>query len=64
MSKEYIKDFHGRILGSYETDSQGKIILRNFYGKVLGKYDPKDNKTRDFYGKVVGNGNTLALLLK
>ena len=64
MSKEYVRDFYGRIIGSYETDSQGKITLRDFHGRILGKYDPKENKTRDFYGHIVGQGNTLALLLR
>ena len=64
MAKDYIRDFYGRIIGSYEEDSQGKIILRDFHGRILGKYDPKENKTRDFYGRVVGQGNTLARLLK
>ena len=64
MSKEYVRDFYGRIIGSYETDSQGRITLRDFHGRILGKYDPKENKTRDFYGHIVGQGNTLALLLR
>ena len=64
MAKDYIRDFYGRILGSYEEDSYGRIILRDFHGRILGKYDPKENKTRDFYGRIVGQGNTLARLLK
>ena len=54
MSKDYIRDFQGRILGSYEEDSQGRTILKDFYGRILGKYDPKENKTRDFYGRIIG----------
>ena len=64
MDKEYVRDFYGKIIGSYEEDSQGRTILRDFYGKMLGKYDPKENLTRDFYGKIIGHGNVLARLLK
>ena len=64
MSKEYVRDFTGKILGSYEEDTRGVITLRDFYGKILGKYDPKENRTRDFYGRIVGQGNTLARLLR
>ena len=60
MAKDYIRDFYGKIIGSYEEDSQGRTILRDFYGKILGRYYPKENKTRDFYGRIVGQGNTLA----
>lgn len=63
-SKEYVRDFYGRIIGSYEDDSQGRTILRDFHGRILGKYDPKENKTRDFYGRIIGQGNLLARLLK
>lgn len=63
MSKEYIKDFYGKIKGSYETLSDGTILLRDFYGRMKGKYDPKQNVTRDFHGRVVARGNNLAMLL-
>ena len=62
--KEYIRNFYGKIIGSYETDAQNVITLRNFYGKILGKYDPRENRTRDFYGRIVGQGNVLGILLK
>ena len=64
MTKEYIRDFYGKIIGSYETDNQNVITLRNFYGKILGKYDPKENRTRDFYGRIIGQGNVLGILLR
>ena len=62
--KEYIKEWNGKILGSYETDMSGKITLKNFYGKILGTYDPRTNKTIDVYGRVIGQGNVLAMLLR
>ena len=64
MSKDYVRDMYGKIVGSYEEDNQGKITLRNMYGKILGTYNPKDNRTRDMYGRIVGFGNTLSRLLK
>lgn len=63
MAKEFIKDFYGRVLGSYETLSDGTVILRDFHGRMKGKYDPKQNVTRDFYGHVVAKGNHLSMLL-
>lgn len=62
MSKELVKDFYGKILGSIET-SGTKQIARDFYGKILGTYDSRDNKTRDFYGKILTTGNTLMGLI-
>ena len=64
MAKELIRDYKGVVLGSYEEDSQKRIVLRDFYGRILGRYDPKENKTRDFYGRIVGNGNILGTLLR
>lgn len=59
-----IKDFHGRVLGTIETDTTtGNKRVKDFYGRVLGKYDAKLNKTKDFYGRVLSNGDTLASLL-
>lgn len=64
MTKEYIRDFYGRILGSIETDNQGNKLVRDFYGKVLGKYNKKDNTTRDFYGKIIARGDQASMLIK
>ena len=63
MAKEYIRDFYGRIIGSYDTQSDGTIILRDFHGRIKGKFDPKQNVTRDFYGRIVAKGNHLSMLL-
>ena len=62
MSKEFVKDFYGRVLGYIENQGN-KQFARDFYGRVLGTYDPKDNFTRDFYGKVLTKGNTLMGLI-
>ena len=64
MSKEYVRDFSGRVIGSYETKSNGDIIVRDFYGRILGKYDKTYNVTRDFYGRVVSKGNAVGMLIK
>ena len=34
MDKQYIRDFHGRIIGSIETNGT-KQIARDFYLKIL-----------------------------
>ena len=62
MSKELVKDFYGKILGSIET-SGSKQIARDFYGRIVGTYNSTDNKTRDFYGRILTSGNTLMGLL-
>ena len=61
--RDYIRAWDGRVIGSYDTDTSGRITLRDFNGRILGKFDPKENLTRDFSGKVVGTGNILAMLL-
>ena len=63
MTKEYVRDFYGHILGSIETASDGKKTARNFYGKILGRYNPRENYTRDFYGKIISKGDTLSALI-
>lgn len=62
MTKEFIRDFYGKILGSIE-DQGNKQIARDFYGKILGTYSSADNKTRDFYGRILTSGNTLMSLI-
>lgn len=64
MSKEYVRDFQGIILGSYETKSNGDIIVRDFQGRILGRYDKMCNVTRDFYGRVISKGNAVGMLIK
>lgn len=63
MSKEYVKDFYGKILGSLETLQNGDVIARDFYGKILGKYEKKLNLTKDFYGKILTSGDTTSSLI-
>lgn len=62
MSKEVIKDFYGKVVGTIET-SGNKQIAKDFYGRIVGTYDSSSNITKDFYGKIVGRGNVLAGLL-
>ena len=62
-SKEFIRDFYGKILGSIETDTNGNKVVRDFYGKILGKYDKTTNTTRNFYGKIVARGDQAVMLI-
>ena len=64
MSKEYVRDFQGKILGSYETKSNGDITVRDFQGRILGRYDKMCNVTRDFQGRVISKGNAIGMLIK
>lgn len=64
MHKETIRDFSGKIIGYYEFQSNGDIIVRDFYNKILGKYDKQFDVTRDFYGKVLARGNCIGMLLR
>ena len=59
---EYIRDFHGRILGRVETDSQGNKIARDFGGMILNRYDAKNNVTRDFGGRIIARGDVSSSL--
>lgn len=62
MSKEFIKDFYGRVMGTVETQGT-KQVVKDFYGKLVATYDSKDNFTRDFYGRVISKGNTAVGML-
>lgn len=62
-TKQIIRDYAGRILGSVETESNGNKIIRDFYGKVLGRYDKRADVTRDFYGRVVAKGDHSSMLI-
>ena len=63
MSKQTIRDFYGRILGTIEDTGNGNQTARDFYGRILGTYDSKLNVTRDFYGRILNQGNTLSGLI-
>lgn len=63
MTKQTIRDFYGRILGTIETDDKGDQTARDFYGRILGTYQAKLNVTRDFYGRIIAQGNTLSGLI-
>lgn len=62
-TKELVKDFYGKILGSVETDEKGNKIARDFYGKILGKYRKDTDKTYDFYGKILSKGDITSALI-
>lgn len=62
-TKQWIRDYAGRVLGSVETESSGNKIIRDQYGRVLGKYDKRADVTRDLYGRVVAKGDQSAMLI-
>jgi hypothetical protein len=63
MTKDTIKDFYGKIIGSIETDSNGNKRAKDFYGRILGSYDKKLNLTKDFFGKILGSGDFVVGLI-
>ena len=64
ITKQTIRDFYGRIIGTIETDSiTGDQTARDFYGRILGRWDKKQDVTRDFYGRVLMQGNGLSGLI-
>ncbi len=63
-SRQQVRDYCGRILGSIETESNGDKLIRDFYGRVLGRYDKRADLTRDKYGRVVARGDQSAMLIK
>lgn len=64
ISKEYIRDYTGKCLGTLETQQNGDIIVREFSGKMLGKYDKAANVTRDMSGRMLYKGNMAAMLIQ
>ena len=62
-TREKIKDFYGKIIGTVETDDAGNKIARDFYGKILGKYRKDTDKTYDFYGKILSKGDITSALV-
>ena len=61
--EQVIKDFHGRIIGFIETDSQGNKTVRDYYRRILGFYNKKLNVTQDFNKRVVATGDVCANFL-
>lgn len=57
MSKEFVKDWTGKVIGSIDTQPNGDKIVRDFYGRVKGTYVKRLNITKDFYGHQVGKGD-------
>ena len=63
-TKETLKDFYGRIIGTIETAANGDRTIKDFHGRILGKYEKARNVTKDFYGRVIGTGDLLTTLLR
>jgi len=62
--EEIVKDFYGRIIGKYEYQPNGDIVVRNFYNQILGYYIKSRNVTTDFYRRTIAQGNAVGMLLK
>lgn len=60
MSIEYLKDSHGRTIGSIETNGN-RSTIRDEHGRILGSFDGRE--TKDAHGRTVGKGNLLTMLL-
>jgi len=63
MSTEYLRDDRFKIIGSIETDSNGKQVGRDAHFNRVGEYDPRTDKTRNSHFQIVGTGNQLAALI-
>lgn len=64
ITKEIIRDFYGRRLGTIETDSvTGNKIARDFYGRIRGRYSKSSDVTRDFYGRIIAHGDHISRTL-
>lgn len=62
MSRERIKDSHGRTIGMVDTDGHGKTILRDNHNRLLGT--EKDGHVKDSHASTVcyGTGSLFSLL--
>ena len=63
MTREHIKDWTGKVIGTLETKPNGDKTIKDFYGRVKGTYIKSLNMTKDFYGRPVGKGDQLMRLL-
>lgn len=63
VSKEYIKDHKGFILGTVETDSNGNKLVRDIRGFILGRYEKDSNTTKDYRGFILGRGDFCVSLI-
>ena len=64
ITKEVIRDFYGRRLGTIETDTvTGNKIARDFYGRIRGRYNKSSDVTRDFYGRIIARGDQISRTL-
>ena len=61
--EESIRDFYGKIIGKYQYQSNGDIVVRDFYNRILGYYIASRDVTTDFYRRVVAKGNAVGMLL-
>lgn len=63
MAIDTIKDAAGTVLGSIETEPDGKQTLKDAQGKVRGFYEPDGDHTRDEDLNIVAKGNRLRAMI-
>lgn len=63
VSRDRIKDWTGKVIGTIETDNAGNKVVKDFYGRIKGRYDKKANVTTDFYGRRIAKGDQCGMLL-
>lgn len=64
MKEEFIRDFHGRIIGQLTYKPNGDIEVKDFHNRILGYYIKSRNVTTDFHNRIVAQGNAVGMLLK
>jgi hypothetical protein len=60
---QQLRDRYGKLIGTIETKSDGRLEVHDYTGRRLGSYDPKKDRTYDRYDSLVGEGNLLTTLL-
>lgn len=63
VTREYIKNRSGKILGFIDTDSEGNRTARTKEGRVLGYYKKKRNVTTNVGGKILSYGDTVSSMI-
>ena len=64
MREEYIRDFHGRIIGILRYLANGDIEAVDFdTRKIIGFYRASTDRTTDFFGRVIARGNAAVSLI-
>lgn len=63
MAIEEIRDAAGNVVGTIETEANGRQIAKHADGSVRGYYDPDGDFTRDENQNIVAKGNRLRAMI-